>query len=152
MGKLRDKQRDLLAFKNAARGSRSPIKSINSARKRLPVETYPEAARWLETAAPKGRHVTGPSFPSSLQEIHRFWRLDPLELEEEFIWAASRILLHTERINKFTEAGREISMLVMQSDYLSALDRLNDIERAVGSSLWGLKLRLALLQRAEGFD
>jgi hypothetical protein len=108
--------------------------------------------QWLETASPQGERVMGPSFPSTAADFHRLGPLEPLSLEREFLWAASRVQLHAARISLFVRYLEDISRLALQSNFADALATLDLVERDLGASLWAIKLRIALTQKLHGFE
>src|ERR1700730_8381964 len=95
--------RELQRFKNAARGATNPRQGVSTIRARLSPETFLPAIRWLESAAPKGARVMSPSFPSNAAELHRFYPFKALPLEDQFLWAASRTLLHADKLSRFSK-------------------------------------------------
>src|ERR1019366_3785652 len=91
-------------------------------------------------------------YPQSYRSLMAIWPLDQLSTRHEIMWAGARL----------EDAVRQIRFYVFQRDFLSdallsaryqdALNTLDEIEAHLGKSIWGLKLRLATLQRAEGLD
>src|SRR4051812_17626138 len=100
-------------FKNAARGAHDPRRGIAAARAKLPEPAFESAIRWLETAAPRGKRVMGPTFPSTPSGIHRFQPFGQMSLDREFLWAAERISIHAEQIARFLSYRAEISRLTL---------------------------------------
>ncbi len=78
--------------------------------------------------------------------------LSALVPEDEFLWAASRVALHADRLSQFAVYFHEASELVLGSQLREALKLLDHVEEHFGKSLWAIKLRMALLQRVDGFE
>ncbi|MFN7938730.1 MAG: hypothetical protein U0R19_35700 [Bryobacteraceae bacterium] len=149
---MKDSNHQLTIFKNRIRGSSKPLAVASEERQRLLPNVYEQAGKWLETAAPRGRHILGPIRPRSLSDIHSVVPLSALEPRSQFAWAAHRLSRHKDHIHLFLEQQRILETHLLAGRSEAGLDHLEELVSLVGHSLWAIKLRFALLQRSQGFE
>ncbi len=75
-----------------------------------------------------------------------------MSLTRELFWAAARTGRVLDLLLVFLSYRRLLSSQVLLSRFAIALQTLDELEERVGKSIWGIKLRIALLQKSEGLE
>lgn len=142
----------LLKFKNSLRGTLNPQSAILAGRNSLHREDYFKAIDWVAATPLRGRRVSIPYFPDTYSYMYRFWAPPALDLQSEIAWACANLCPAADRLRLFRELARDLSRALLASKRDQCLELLNIADRLFGRSLWGIKNRLAILQRFDGFD
>ena len=134
-----------------ARGHQDATHALSQIRKSRPPEDYPDILRAFRAAAPTTARLLFALGSRSTSEL--VWArgaLDPVSIENEFLWAEHWLALHSGRLNGFRQAAVQLQKQVLTEDPSTAIQTLDYHVRSAGWSLWAVELRAALLQLAEG--
>jgi len=147
----------LAQAKNAIRGhpregKASVLNAIDFARRTLPRGDIREFVRWTSKAAPGIRAHLLLRPRTAYREILNYFEPPPIDLERELIWALAIVECGSSEISYQLTRSRNITELVLRGEWAAAENVLDDIESRVGQTLWGISLRMYLLQKSKGLE
>lgn len=141
------------SMKNRLRGAANPHQVLSQIRATIAPSRYLELLAWLPALTGKRVRCLTPPFPSTFESLMPQWTpLDPIPLERETQWIATRIILHSERINRFVSLKNALEEAWLNGDRISAEHLSVQIENECGASFFLLETRFALLQYWKGLE
>jgi hypothetical protein len=91
--------------------------------------------------------------PIGYEELRGVFTEAPLAtLERELLWITARIRADSARLNAFRSEAEKVERLVFTGQFEDAIGALQLIERAFGTTLWSVQLRIALEHQAGGLE
>lgn len=90
--------------------------------------------------------------PVGYDELPGIFTADHLSLPNELRWVAHRLKSEVRKLSAFRALVHVVEHTVMHGDYEAAIEALNTMEEALGVSMWGVQLRIAVEQYAGGLE
>lgn len=90
--------------------------------------------------------------PAGYDDLAGIPDADPAPLDRELLWVAHRLATEAARLRVFRAGALLIEIAVAHGEHEAAIEGLELLEAALGASLWGVQLRIALEQMAGGLE
>jgi len=84
--------------------------------------------------------------------LHQLLIERALPLDAEIAWVTARLSYRKAELNRYLASARTIEARLIKDDPAAALRALDDVEAALGTSIWSTSLRIALLQQTQGTE
>jgi hypothetical protein len=87
------------------------------------------------------------------QELSGVYTKAPVvSLERELLWITARVHAEADKINDFRTCAEEVDLLVFSGRLEEAIENIQFMDRAFGTTLWSVQLRIALEHSAGGLE
>src|SRR5581483_12320166 len=108
--------------------------------------------QWAEAVRFGLRGPVGTPFPDTLSDIARLADDDEGSFEDEVRLLAARLRVHSERMARFIHQRQRLDAALTRSDFAESLQRLAEIESTFGTSIWLMKLKIAVVAYSSGLE
>lgn len=90
--------------------------------------------------------------PAGYDDLAGIPDADPAHLDRELLWVAHRLSMEAPRLRIFRAGALLTEIAVAHGEHEAAIEGLELLETALGASLWGVQLRIALEHMAGGLE
>jgi hypothetical protein len=134
------------------RSAQNPVSALSAVRRTLQPGQFAPVISALQSNAYLRRQLFNAPTPDSARQIKRHKVLSPIDEALEIRWAAAYLRLFGDELDAFITYSNQFQREYLTGKLINAEQTLSTIESKVGSSLWSIKRRIALLQATRGLE
>jgi hypothetical protein len=134
------------------RGKIAALEAIDRAREQLPTGQYPTLLRWLLQYPQRRHRLFGHAPVRRYRDLGVRRGQTPGRLESELAFWPHLLETNRQGVENFLRWKHQIGAAAAVSNVEKALELLDACEQEIGYSLWGVQLRIALLDESGGLE
>lgn len=131
----------------------APLETLNKLRKILPIGEYKDCIQQFTVYGNSDASLFfGLGKSESEKLVGQYIGLDPLPLKNELYWAAHWIVTQVNQINIYLEERRSIQDLILEDEYVNAIQSIDEFIKNYGWSFWAIEVRCSLESTVNGME